>query len=114
MTAGARQALPTQREGPTVAPASDRLGIRAERFHVLPLSLPPRGLNRCEAAAYIGVSPSLFDAMVKDGRMPRPKRINSRLVWDRRQLDLAFDALPEQHSLSSEIDEADQWLSVAV
>ena len=67
-----------------------------ERANILPLSLPPRGLNRCEAAAYIGVSPSLFDEMVKDTRMPRPKQVNARTVWDRRQLDLAFDALPEQ------------------
>ncbi len=32
--------------------------------------------------------------MVKDGRMPKPRRINSRTVWDKRQLDEAFDALP--------------------
>ena len=62
---------------------------------LLPLSLPPRGLSRLEAAAYIGVSPSLFEKMVKDGRMPKPKRINTRTVWDRRQLDEAFEALDE-------------------
>jgi len=61
---------------------------------VLPGSLPPRGLSRSEAAAYVGISPSLFDMMVKDGRMPGAKRINSRVIWDRRKLDLAFDALP--------------------
>jgi hypothetical protein len=33
--------------------------------------------------------------MIKDGRMPGPKRINSRVVWDRKKLDLAFDALPD-------------------
>jgi hypothetical protein len=32
--------------------------------------------------------------MVKDGRMPAPKRINSRTVWDRLQLDVSFAALP--------------------
>jgi hypothetical protein len=32
--------------------------------------------------------------MVKDGRMPQPKRINARTVWDKRRLDDAFDALP--------------------
>lgn len=67
-----------------------------ERAEILPLSLPPRGLNRCQAAAYVGVSPSLFDVMVDDGRMPRPKQVNARTVWDLRKLDLAFDALPEQ------------------
>jgi hypothetical protein len=38
----------------------------------------------------------LFGAMVGDGRMPQPKKINARLVWDRRSLDDAFDALPER------------------
>lgn len=68
----------------------------ARRADILPLSLPPRGLSRTEAAAYIGVSPTLFDEMVQDGRMPRPKQVNSRTVWDRRRVDLAFDALDEQ------------------
>jgi predicted DNA-binding transcriptional regulator AlpA len=57
--------------------------------------LQPRGLSRITAAAYVGVSPSLFDLMVKDGRMPQPKRINSRTVWDLRRLDDAFEALPD-------------------
>lgn len=48
-----------------------------------------------QAAAYVGVSPSLFDEMVKDGRMPQPKHINARTVWDVRKLDLAFDAIPD-------------------
>lgn len=68
----------------------------SRRVDILPSSLPPRGLSRVEAAAYLGVSPSLFDAMVRDGRMPRPKRINARAVWDRKNLDLYFDALPDE------------------
>lgn len=65
-----------------------------ERVNVLPQSLPPRGLSRAQAAAYIGVSPSLFDVMVDDGRMPKPTRINARAVWDRIKIDEAFAALP--------------------
>jgi hypothetical protein len=57
---------------------------------------PRRGLNRTEAAAYIGVSPSKFDEMVRDGRMCAPKRIDARVVWDIRQLDAAFDGLPSE------------------
>jgi hypothetical protein len=38
--------------------------------------------------------------LVDDGRMPRPKRINARTVWDRLQLDIAFAALPTQDSPS--------------
>jgi predicted DNA-binding transcriptional regulator AlpA len=57
---------------------------------------PPRGMSRTQAAAYVGVSPSLFDEMVKDGRMPGPKQINARVVWDRFALDAAFEALPDK------------------
>lgn len=32
--------------------------------------------------------------MVGDGRMPMPKQIDGRRVWDLRALDRAFDALP--------------------
>ncbi|MBB4017040.1 hypothetical protein GGR16_002069 [Chelatococcus caeni] len=69
-------------------------GAAADRRDVLPRSLPPRGVNRVEAARYIGVSPTTFDEMVKDGRMPKPKRVGSRTIWDVRALDFAFDALP--------------------
>src|SRR6476646_11655978 len=55
---------------------------------ILPQSLSPRGLSREQAAAYVGISPSLFDALVKYGRMPVPKRINSRTIWNRLQLVL--------------------------
>ncbi len=59
------------------------------------LSLAPRDLPRVEAATYIGVSPSKFDELVKDGRMPKAKRIDGRAVWDRKRLDAAFEALPD-------------------
>lgn len=61
---------------------------------VLPPSCPPRGLGRPAAAEYIGVGVGLFDEMVADGRMPAPRPINSRKVWDRLELDAAFSALP--------------------
>ena len=80
----------------------------ANRQDVLPPSLAPRGLSRVQAAAYIGVSPSLFDAMVKDGRMPKAARINSRTVWDRIKLDAAFAALADDGELD------DEWSHPAV
>jgi predicted DNA-binding transcriptional regulator AlpA len=52
-----------------------------------------------------GISPSLFDTLVKDGRMPAPKRINSRTVWDRLQLDEAFTALPSNDAAVNPWDE---------
>lgn len=52
-----------------------------------------RGLSRTEAAGYIGIGTTLFDKMVEAGQMPRPKRIGVRNVWDRFEVDLAFDRL---------------------
>lgn len=73
--------------------------------NVLPRSLAPRGLSREQASAYVGISPSLFDMLVKDGRMPSPKRINARTVWDRLQLDAAFAALPGNDAPANPWDE---------
>lgn len=53
----------------------------------------PRGLSRILTAQYIGVSPSTFDKLVKDGLMPRPKRVYGRVLWDIRAVDVAFDLL---------------------
>ena len=53
-----------------------------------------RGLNRVEAADYLGVGTTKFDAMVLDGRMPQPKRVDGRKIWDVRALDKAFEQLP--------------------
>ena len=54
---------------------------------------PRRGLSRQEAAMYIGVSPSLFDDLVKSGEMPKPLHIRRRTVWDCHQLDEYFEEL---------------------
>jgi predicted DNA-binding transcriptional regulator AlpA len=69
------------------------------------LSFAPRGLSRVQSAAYIGVSPALFDELVGDGRMPQPKKINSRVVWDRKQLDESFEALPDREDRNPWDDE---------
>ena len=64
------------------------------RQTALPATLAPRLISREAAAAYIGISPSKFDELVRDKRMPLPKRIDARKVWDVRQLDAAADNLP--------------------
>lgn len=69
--------------------------MRSQRPSSLPPSLAPRGLSREQSAEYLGVSPSKFSQMVLDGRMPRPIRIDGRVVWDKVELDAAFDALAE-------------------
>jgi len=71
----------------------------------LPPSLAPRLVTRTVAAAYLGVAPATFDEMVKDGRMPNPKRLGGRRkAWDVRALDAAIDDLP-----SADNDNDDTW-----
>lgn len=84
---------------------SDKATEAAERRRdALPLSCPPRGLRREEAAAYIAVSPGFFDQMVRDKLMPRAKRVGGRNIWDRHALDRYFSALPGGEDADREDD----------
>jgi predicted DNA-binding transcriptional regulator AlpA len=67
--------------------------VTSTQKHALPAPTR-RGLSRGEAAAYIGVGMSKFDTLVADNRMPGPKEIDGRRVWDVRSLDQFFDNLP--------------------
>jgi predicted DNA-binding transcriptional regulator AlpA len=66
------------------------------RCDVLPASLAPIGLSREVAAAYVGIGTTLFDEMIDDGRMPPPRLINGRTVWDQEEVYAAFKALPHR------------------
>lgn len=68
------------------------------------IAYPPRGLSRDEAARYIGVGPTKFDQLVAERRMPKPKRIDGRVVWDRIRLDAAFTELPGDDEAENPID----------
>ena len=78
--------------GHSSKPLSGRMLLK--RYEALPPNLPPRGLCREAAASYIGISPTKFDELVERGQMPAAKRIDSRKVWDRNAVDLAFEGLP--------------------
>ena len=80
-----------------------------ERRSSLPEGTLPRGLSHEQAAEYVGIGVTLFDQMVRVGRMPRPKRVNTRKVWDRRELDAAFGALPHDGD-----EQGDVWGKAAV
>jgi predicted DNA-binding transcriptional regulator AlpA len=55
--------------------------------------LQPRGLNREEAARYVGLDSQSFDVLVHRGQMPQATRIGNTEVWDRHKLDAAFSLL---------------------
>jgi excisionase family DNA binding protein len=52
-------------------------------------------MSRDEAARYVGVGVTKFAEMVADGRMPRPKRVDGRVIWDRLRVEAAFTDLPD-------------------
>ncbi len=59
----------------------------------LPPGLPPRGLDREQAAAYVGLPPTNFDAQVKAGVLPQSLPFGRRRVGDVRAIDKALDLL---------------------
>lgn len=76
------------------------------RMQILPPTLVPFGVNREQAAALIGVSASLFDRLVHDGRMPDARVIEGRLVWDVSEIEEAFRALPHRSEPANPLDGA--------
>ena len=56
-------------------------------------SAPRRGLRRHEAAQYLGVSPSLFDQLIVERKMPKAIKIRACSVWDVHDLDVSFEAM---------------------
>ena len=73
--------------------------MTATKAQAVTASSPRRGLSRMDAAIYVGVGPTKFDEMVADGRMPAPRRIDGRKIWDVRELDASFEDLPHDQSV---------------
>jgi hypothetical protein len=91
MTGSTRGSRSRERERAETATAPEPMSRNL--VSCLSLSLAPRGLSRVQAAEYVRIGPTKFDEMVRDGKMPRPKRIDGRTVWDWLRLDEAFAAL---------------------
>jgi predicted DNA-binding transcriptional regulator AlpA len=78
------------------------------RQHALPPTLAPRLIGREAAAAYVSVAPNTFDAMVREGRLPKPRLLTAgRKAWDVRLLDQAIDGLPLEGESADSIN--DGW-----
>jgi len=55
------------------------------------LAYPPRAMRLESAAAYLSISPSSFLRMVEDGDLPAPTKKRGIALWDRLDLDAAFE-----------------------
>jgi hypothetical protein len=76
--------------------------VQMRAAHTRITSCPRRGLSRLESALYWGISPTKFDQLRKEGRVPSPRLIDGRKVWDVRELDLAFEEFPLESNDNSE------------
>ena len=50
----------------------------------------------------MGCSPRKFDQLILNGFMPAPRLIGTKKIWDRVELDEAFEELPREA-------EGDEW-----
>lgn len=66
--------------------------------------MTPRGLQKNDAANYVGCGPSKFDELVENGSMPIPRKIGNRNIWDTRELDESFEQLPRRTDTESKND----------
>ncbi len=82
-----------------------RLSTRVDVMPTLPVVF---GLGEVEAAAAIGISATKFRALVEEKRMPSPRRLDGRKIWDVDELRAAFKALPH----ADEDEKADSWADV--
>jgi predicted DNA-binding transcriptional regulator AlpA len=75
------------------------------------LAYAPRGLRADRAASYLGMGRTFFLDLVEQGVMPKPIKIRGLVVWDRAELDSAFDALKQQ-SPTSRRNTADEAMGI--
>jgi predicted DNA-binding transcriptional regulator AlpA len=57
------------------------------------LAYPPRAMRADRAAAYLAMVTSTFLELVKEGLLPKGVKVRGMRVWDRYELDGAFDEL---------------------
>lgn len=63
------------------------------------IAYPPRGMRAPRAAAYLGMSESTFLGLVEEGKMPPPVKVRGMAIWDRQDLDDAFERMkPDRKS----------------
>jgi hypothetical protein len=81
------------------------MGQLTTRRGVMPFLPIVFGLGELEAATAIGISASKFRTLVSERRMPSPRRLDGRKIWDVDELRAAFKALPHE----DESEKGNSW-----
>jgi predicted DNA-binding transcriptional regulator AlpA len=69
---------------------------------------PPRAMRLEVAAAYLSISTSSFLRMVEDGDLPPATKKRGIALWDRLDLDAAFDNWKAANKADTSVHEAMQ------
>ncbi len=72
------------------------------RFDHLPPGFIPFAVSRETGAELIGISPNHFDKLVKEGRLPAPRELGGRVLWDSDEIRAAWRAMPRRGQSSSD------------
>jgi predicted DNA-binding transcriptional regulator AlpA len=75
-------------------------------------SYPPRGMRADRAAAYLDMSKSAFSRLVDTGQLPRAVPIGGMKVWDRLELDAAFEDMKTECTAPKVRNSMDELLGV--
>ena len=70
--------------------------------------LLPRGLPISDAARYLGIRETKFRELVQRGDLAQPRLIDTKKVWDVRDLDAFFEGLPRADDAAN-----DDWNGAA-
>jgi predicted DNA-binding transcriptional regulator AlpA len=66
------------------------------RFDNLPPGIVPYAVSRETAAELLGISAGTFDKLVKAGKLPEPREVESRILWDSAEIRAAWRAMPRR------------------
>ena len=61
------------------------------------MAYPPRAMRAERAAAYLAMSTTTFYQLVSEGVLPNAIKVRGMALWDRCELDAAFDNLKSEN-----------------
>lgn len=76
-------------------------GCPMSRREIMPRLPVVFGLQEAEAAAAVGIGTTKFRELVEAGRMPKPRLLDHRLLYDVDELRAAFKAIPHDGEQAS-------------
>jgi predicted DNA-binding transcriptional regulator AlpA len=85
--------------------------VRDKRVEIGP-TYPPRAFRAEHAAAYLAMSKASFLRLVEDGTIPSAIKIKGMAIWDRHDLDDAFEELKRRSQQAKPRNSMDALLGI--